>query len=126
MTTMKDLLEKAITGVIKQGKPSMSKFGGCGYRGSNGTKCAVGMLIDEGFYHEDLEGSTVKNRQVILAVQETNGVTLSEDDVAILDKLQNCHDTASRYPDTFSAKFKSEVTGCVLLGKLPRYCLDFL
>ena len=126
MTTMKDLLEKAITGVIKQGNPSMYTQDGCGYRGIGGAKCAVGMLIGDVYYNEALEGRKADHQDVVAAVEESNDVSLSEGEAGLLCELQRCHDKSSCSPNAFSEQFKSEVTGCVMLGKLPRYCLDFL
>ena len=126
MTTMKDLLEKAITGVIKQGKPSLDSNGNCAYRGEGGGKCVVGVLIDDEHYNEDLEGYFTKALQVRFAVEGSNNVTLSDEEVDTLQTLQKCHDNAWDSKENFVRLFKSEVTGCVMLGKLPRYCLDFL
>ena len=45
--TPQELFDKAYIGVVKQGVPSRSESGGCFYRGPNGSKCAVGFLIDD-------------------------------------------------------------------------------
>lgn len=42
--------------LIAQGKPAVSPYGHCVYRGPDGTKCAVGILIPDDVYHPDMEG----------------------------------------------------------------------
>lgn len=60
--TAQQAFETAVRGVITQGKPAMSMINGhplCRYRGDNGTKCAVGMLIPDEAYVPSMEGITV-------------------------------------------------------------------
>ena len=41
-----EALDKAYLGLMDQGEPSVKDFL-CLYRGPNGAKCAIGMLIDD-------------------------------------------------------------------------------
>jgi hypothetical protein len=60
MMTDQEAFELAVTGVIKQGKRSMGPWPsgrfGCAYRGENGLKCHIGMLIPDDQYKPELEG----------------------------------------------------------------------
>lgn len=40
-------------------EPSMYNVGGCAYRGTNNTKCAIGLLISDKLYTQVLEGQSV-------------------------------------------------------------------
>ncbi len=56
---------------IKEGHP-----GSCRYRGSNGTKCAIGFLIPDKEYSPDLEDMNGGTKEVCMAVsvEFANGV----------------------------------------------------
>ncbi len=45
--TPQEIFDKAVLGVLKQGKRSVKDTHQCAYRGDGGLKCAVGFLIDD-------------------------------------------------------------------------------
>jgi len=66
------------------------------YRATNGTKCAIGCLIDNSFYSEEFEGNRVldaemlPNKAIVEAIQKS--IPNWEIDLILLDKLQTIHD----------------------------------
>lgn len=79
----------------------------CAYRGANGTRCAVGCLIKDEFYHPQLEKKQVTNAWVIqalidsgvihglLPVHATAKTELPDNimpEVALMKRLQQVHD----------------------------------
>lgn len=56
------LFDKCALHLIHQGRRSIRKEGvcGCAYRGADGAACAVGALISEDRYSEDMEGDTAQ------------------------------------------------------------------
>lgn len=76
----------------------------CAYRGENGLKCAMGHILPDKFYHEDIEN---RNWGMVLAilVNKFNNVrkwaveTLGLVDYTLLCDLQGVHD--SNHPDNW-------------------------
>ena len=64
----------------------------CFYWSDNGNKCAVGCLIDEEVYTEDLEESLVSEPHVIEAINKSLNDTITDTDVGLLRDLQRLHD----------------------------------
>ena len=62
------VFEKVLNGLRKQGCISVDEGGECMYRGVNGTKCGIGMLIADEHYHEDLEENSVYEHNVAEAL----------------------------------------------------------
>ena len=77
----------------------------CAYRNAEGQSCAVGCLVSTTAYDESIEGGTVgdiisdvtalcgnpdKLQEILTA---TIGRKLQDADLALLDDLQNCHDS---------------------------------
>lgn len=60
---MQRYFDRAVGGVIKQGRKSVNMTSNsCRYRGSNGTKCAIGQLLPDDFPFGDIEGTRyIKN-----------------------------------------------------------------
>lgn len=75
--------------LIKQGRPAMRK-GCCAYRGDNGTRCAVGFLIEDDEYRDIFEGKTVDELVAKFAAFDVK----DEETVALLCSLQYAHDMA--------------------------------
>lgn len=123
----KELLRKAITGVINQGcKSDLLEDGDvCAYRGDSGAKCAVGHLIDDEHYNISLEGSGVNKLGVRTAVESSIGRSLYRDELNYLGRLQCCHDS-SRRGSCFVELFKLNIKLEVNKARLPNYCLEFL
>ncbi len=84
--------------------PSMA----CHYRADDGCKCAVGCLIEDSEYTEDIEGKRVNSTEVLKALMNsgidvTDGLTLS-----LLQALQGAHDSCANFPDAFVSKMTEQ------------------
>lgn len=87
----------------------------CRYRGDNGTKCAVGCLIDDEFYSDAYEGvgigalrseydahdavALLRNALISSGVDANDETTLN-----LLARLQSAHDNT--YPGVWQAKLR--------------------
>lgn len=96
---MQELFTRAVLGVIAQGKPSMTDVS-CAYRGPNGTKCAVGFLIEDDFLPPDLneDAGLADNEEIWEAILVSNpdlAPQLGPEARRMLEKLQNAHDNAA-------------------------------
>lgn len=85
---MSDIFETMKNHLLTQNQRS-SDGGLCRYRGPNGLKCAVGVLIDDEHYNTDLEGYDVHSSNVRAAVTKSLGFT---PDWELLDQVQTIHD----------------------------------
>lgn len=98
MLTAQEIFDKAVGGIIKQGKASGVHISNgnvsCKYRLDN-LKCAAGMLIDDGHYSLSLEGCSANGRLVQKALLES-GVSFKYN--GLVNSLQNAHDLNSRLP----------------------------
>ena len=81
-----------VTALIEQGRPAASKDG-CLYRGTDGTKCAIGIIIpDEEYNAYPIEGSPV-GTLIANANMWPTLVTLTEKvDVNLMAAMQAAHD----------------------------------
>ena len=91
------IFDRVARHLLRQGRPAFAEVpsGGqrCAYRGCGGSMCAVGVLIEDTYYSEDLEGNSVSNPDVTIAVaQSLDQDFLSSDQIALLRRLQNVHD----------------------------------
>ena len=57
MRTAQELFNEVVSHLRKQKKQSLSQHGYCMYRGEDGLKCAIGHLIPDERYHNDMEGT---------------------------------------------------------------------
>lgn len=65
----------------------------CRYRTADGLKCAVGCLISDSEYSEELEGAGIySDDDVVRAVENSLGRRLTHDAVLLLGGLQAVHD----------------------------------
>ncbi|MGQ7794435.1 hypothetical protein ACUN0C_18675 [Faunimonas sp. B44] len=82
-----EAFDTVVRHLFKQGK--QAKFGGCVYRGPEGTKCAVGCLIPDELYSPKLEGRSVFSlpQRVLDQLPAPS----------LLDKLQQAHDDDSNW-----------------------------
>jgi len=65
----------------------------CLYRGPNGLKCAIGHIISDEYYNDDMEYLIPFNVPVKEAVEKSlNMENLKESDLDFLCLLQECHD----------------------------------
>tara|TARA_R100001377_G_C3180087_1_gene106287 strand:+ start:453 stop:845 length:393 start_codon:yes stop_codon:yes gene_type:complete len=89
------VFDKVLNGLREQGSISVNEGGMCMYRGVNGMKCGIGMLIADEHYHEGLEESSVEHTGVIAALKHSLGY-LNEGSVGFLAKVQaRLHDNYS-------------------------------
>ncbi len=52
---MQEMFDTILKGIRMQGGPSMARER-CAYRGADGRRCAIGLLIMDGDYTTDIEG----------------------------------------------------------------------
>lgn len=74
------------THMLTQNKKSLVG-GGCTYRGTENTKCAVGALIPDHLYHNGLEGQTLAMDHEIQKLVDSLG-----HDIDLARDLQGIHD----------------------------------
>lgn len=102
MMTPQEVFDMVAVHLIVQGRRSVSderfrfSSGQCAYRGNDGCKCAAGVLIDDDHYDERMEGYSVGDFRIIVAVNATIGIPLDPfTGIAqweLINSLQNCHD----------------------------------
>lgn len=56
MMTKQEVFNKVVLHLRQQGRPSLNANHDCMYRGEDGTKCAIGCLIEDKDYNPDFEG----------------------------------------------------------------------
>ena len=85
-------LNEAAAGLMKQGRRSMNAAGDCLYRGPNGLRCGIGLILPDELYDDGLEGKPVV---VIISRPEISeyfrGVSTD-----VLIAIQNTHDLAGQ------------------------------
>ena len=82
--------------LLKQNEVSTGWDGNqCMYRSDEGISCAIGTLIDDDKYYEDLEGKAADAVEVIQVIEKSLDTKLTKSDRDLLCKLQNIHDYAS-------------------------------
>lgn len=101
---LRETFDKVKAHLLEQNCVATSFDGRCLYRGDGGTSCAVGCLIEDKFYHLDLEGNSVKQRCVKEALQ-MSGVEIDETTLDMLVHLQHAHD--SHYVEDWPAMLDS-------------------
>jgi len=105
---MQELFTRAVAGVIKQGRPSMGP-NGCAYRGCDGTKCAVGFLIDDEYFDQDWnhEGVYDDPRVTEALMQSNPNHHFGSQTQNMLGQLQSAHDNfGDAPPDFFQNMFR--------------------
>ncbi len=79
--------------LLKQNEKSMG-INGCAYRGWNGLKCAVGILIPDKEYGEEMEGKSI-NGSWGQWIQKAAGI--AKGCIDLTKKLQELHDYRHPY-----------------------------
>lgn len=71
--TDKEYIEKMIDAFEKQGRFAIGDTDSCKcmYRTRDGLKCIVGQGIDDTFYRESLETSSVRNGSILAAINDS-------------------------------------------------------
>lgn len=113
MNNTQEAFNRAVAGVIKQGRPSVDAAGRCLYRGPDGLRCAVGWLIPDELYEPEMEGVNTN----WLRVMWPRAMSAC-DNRFLVRELQEAHDWASMRGD-FLREFKKQCRGVAA-----RYGLD--
>ena len=87
---MKEIFDRVKTHLLAQGERAL-EGSMCVYHAQSGLKCAVGCLITEKAYSEELEGETVDDAQVKDALK-ASGISLDRSTLDMLLRLQSIHD----------------------------------
>ena len=90
--TKQDIFNTAANGLLKQGKKSMDRSS-CMYRGQNGLKCAIGMLMPDNLYDSIMEGQSANESDVM----KTLNVPYTAEYADFLNHLQGVHDECPPY-----------------------------
>ena len=103
LTTLQDVHNHITDHLIKQGKPARSPStydapALCKYRGPENTSCAVGCLISDDNYTEELEGVGISHSTRGYRIMEAvrSSINWEGDDTELLELLeswQNLHDS---------------------------------
>lgn len=88
---LQQAFEASVRQMFAQGKPAQNDKGVCMYRGPNGTKCAVGALIPDEAYSEDMEQNILS---VLVEIDEFSAVLppILLENVTFFQGLQHIHD----------------------------------
>jgi hypothetical protein len=107
-----EIFNKVASHLLKQNakseifKESLNKTV-CAYRGENGLKCGIGILIPDEKYNPSLECNTVNNTNVLEALED--GIDIYEEEMpTFLCRLQDIHD----YNDTKNWKSSLKYFAC--------------
>jgi len=92
---MQEVFDKCYTHLITQNKVSSTDGDICGYRGQDGTMCAVGCLIEDEHYSSSLEDQSVNTSTAVHGALEASGVDISQPTINMLARLQQTHDLLS-------------------------------
>jgi len=98
-----EIFDKVATHLLKQGRRSTQPESGemCAYRGADGTKCAVGVLIPDELYNDMMEGRTIVG---LLDSEQYNLPEWMSKNEGLLGSLQSVHDRESRWKDSATMK----------------------
>jgi len=95
VNNFEQVFDAIIKHLVIQNERSEDLFlGDCRYRGSkNNYKCAIGCIINDKFYDEIIEGSTVDVPEVISAIENSNpNLFINPDMETLFGLMQNLHD----------------------------------
>jgi hypothetical protein len=98
--TPQEIFDTVAKHLFTQGKQS-TDYVSCLYRGPEGTKCAVGILIPDAAYDADMEGCSVAGLFDPDACQldEFSPPAWMAEHVSLLQRLQNVHDVMEHWVD---------------------------
>ncbi len=114
-----EIFNKAYLGVIAQGKPSVGSSGTCMYESRDGSRCGVGMLIEDKSLRQELD--SLNETGISLVVENIIGgdsifIDLPDwmiNEVDLLESIQEAHDAAAAIPQDdalFVGNYKSRMT----------------
>lgn len=89
-----DAFDIVVKHLKKQGCKSQDKTGTgiCMYRGPSGTKCAIGILINDKVWHENLEFRPIKDKGMQRALRDSGWGNVNQ---RLLKEVQYVHDRYS-------------------------------
>jgi hypothetical protein len=91
--TAQEIFDRVWTHFVVEGNPrSMNNYGACVYRGLNGARCAVGVLIPDAEYRDDFEGFNAG--ALIRGDDCPPSLVPMREHADLLDALQIAHDGA--------------------------------
>ena len=104
MSHIQEVFDRVKTHLLEQHERSISESESpsCAYRGYDGLKCAVGCLISDEHYSEDLEGEGANENIVKSALKKSGINTYNITIIDLLLDLQGMHDTEN--PDNWRDK----------------------
>lgn len=107
--TNQEIFDTVYEGLKAQGCGSANSAG-CAYKGENGTKCAVGWLIPDEVYTEDIESTGIRCQRDRASRSPTEIETLMCDlgytssQLDLLSALQTAHDCATEDEWAYAGK----------------------
>lgn len=94
-----ELVRKMLTGLAgqnwKQSTTTGGKYGGCAYRGGDGLKCAVGHLIPDDEYREEMDGAACSVPDVLSVLRKNmchDTLDNLQANLDLLNTVQSWHD----------------------------------
>lgn len=90
--TDQEAFDKVVAHILEQKVYCESEEGAPLYRGANGTKCAIGCLIPDEQYTQDIEGGNV-----ISLVNRYPNLPFVDVNIDLLTRLQRLHDRGTGY-----------------------------
>ena len=105
MKTALDVFNKVSEHLLAQNEQALDGNWECVYRSDTGLKCAVGCLIDDEFYSEDLEYSSLSSTGPVANALEKSGVVLTREILDLLQRLQKLHDYKN--PESWEEELKN-------------------
>jgi hypothetical protein len=101
--TPQEIFDKVAVHLLTQNRVSMNEKNDlCAYRGVDGLKCAVGVLIPDEFYSPEIETTGAENLPEW--VWKAMDIDQTEGNVELLDRLQRTHDDFG--PESWVADLK--------------------
>jgi len=125
---IQEMFDKAVSGVLKQGAPSVKKnpYGqnvDCRYRDGYGNKCAIGHLFSDSLYNPKWEGGSIDpylalDMRLVSDINDTRRFKFLKD-------LQRCHDDATEDDEeNFAKTFREKVKRLAVNYSLNTSVLD--
>lgn len=96
MMTLQQIFDTSASHLLTQNAKSEIDTGRCRYRGPDGRKCAIGILITEECYDRSLESFSSSSEKVLQALQCSEVIDDTSDDTdeaRLMAALQSLHDT---------------------------------
>jgi hypothetical protein len=91
---LQEIYNRVAEHLLQQGRRAMDEEGVCRYRAGE-LSCAIGCLIKDEFYSEDLEDTLASSGPVISALSQSLSCGVSGYDALFLLDLQSIHDNTA-------------------------------